>query len=144
MDEVNAVPTFAELVVLDWALLSSDLQFIYLDPVLNYHLGEQAELLVGKSLLSFVHPDEQASAKRDLGSVLETKTLHGSVTRCVSHFIVLFTSHSTTPFSFHPSAFAILGCLLFGDSSVIRAQVLTGLTLTKYRSTKTTLLSILL
>lgn len=67
----------------DWALLSSDLQFIYLDPVLASHLDEQADALVGKSLLSFVHPDEQASAKHDLGSVLESRTLHGSVTRCV-------------------------------------------------------------
>lgn len=64
-----------------WALLSSDLHFIYLDPVLASHLQEQAELLVGKSLLSFVHPDEQASAKQDLGNVLESRTLHGSVTR---------------------------------------------------------------
>ncbi|KAF8896286.1 hypothetical protein BD779DRAFT_1433228 [Infundibulicybe gibba] len=64
-----------------WALLSSDLHFIYLDPVLASHLEEQAELLVNKSLLSFVHPDEQASAKQDLGSVLESRTLHGSVTR---------------------------------------------------------------
>ncbi|KAF8071733.1 hypothetical protein FPV67DRAFT_1667202 [Lyophyllum atratum] len=64
-----------------WALLSSELQFIYLDPVLQSHLEEQAELLVGKSLLSFVHPDEQASAKNDLGGVLESRTLHGSVTR---------------------------------------------------------------
>ncbi|RDB25524.1 hypothetical protein Hypma_006509 [Hypsizygus marmoreus] len=64
-----------------WALLSSELQFIYLDPVLQSHLEEQAELLVGKSLLSFVHPDEQESAKVDLGGVLESRTLHGSVTR---------------------------------------------------------------
>ena len=143
MNSVNVIFTFAEIVFLDWALLSSDLQFIYLDPVLNYHLGEQAELLVGKSLLSFVHPDEQASAKRDLGSVLDSKTLHGSVTRCVSAFIIVFTSHSTTPLSFNPSAFAIPGYLLFGDSSVIRVRVLTGLTLTKCRSTETTSLSIL-
>ena len=56
---------------------------MYLDPVFASHLQEQAELLVGKSLLSFVHPDEQASAKLDLGGVLETRTLHGSVTRYV-------------------------------------------------------------
>lgn len=69
--------------------MSSELQFIYLDPVLASHLDEQAELLVGKSLLSFVHPDEQASAKQDLGSVLESRTLHGSVTRCVSSVLRL-------------------------------------------------------
>ncbi|KAF8199577.1 hypothetical protein BJ912DRAFT_1129641 [Pholiota molesta] len=64
-----------------WALLSAELQFIYLDPVLASHLDGQAETLVGKSLLSFVHPDEQAHAKQDLGGVLESRTLHGSVTR---------------------------------------------------------------
>ncbi|EAU85490.2 hypothetical protein CC1G_06391 [Coprinopsis cinerea okayama7 len=65
----------------DWSLLSSDLQFIYLDPVLAHHLDTEADLLVGKSLLAFVHPEEQQTAKQDLGSVLESKTLHGSVTR---------------------------------------------------------------
>jgi hypothetical protein len=55
-----------------------------MDPVLTSHLAEQADSLVGKSLLAFVHPDEQASAKHDLGSVLESKTVHGSVTRCVA------------------------------------------------------------
>jgi hypothetical protein len=66
---------------IDWALLSADLNFIYMDPVLASHLGEQADALVGKPLLMFVHPDEQDSAKIDLGSVLETKTMHGNVTR---------------------------------------------------------------
>ncbi|THH02800.1 hypothetical protein EW026_g114 [Hermanssonia centrifuga] len=59
-----------------WALLSSNLQFLYLDPVLASHLQEQADLLVGKSLLAFVHPDEQASAQQDLGGVLETPVNH--------------------------------------------------------------------
>ena len=66
---------------LDWALLSSDLNFVYLDPVFSYHLVDQAELLIGRSLLEFAHPDEQTSAKNDLGNVLGTKALHGSVTR---------------------------------------------------------------
>lgn len=64
-----------------WALLSGDLRFIYLDPVLAYHLDTQADVLIGKSLLSFVHPDEQDSAKTDLSGVLGSRTLHGSVTR---------------------------------------------------------------
>ncbi|KAI0749586.1 hypothetical protein C8Q80DRAFT_1101876 [Daedaleopsis nitida] len=64
-----------------WTLLTSDLTFLYLDPVLQTHLAEQADLLIGKSLLAYVHPDEQASAKVDLGAVLESRTLHGSVTR---------------------------------------------------------------
>lgn len=57
---------------------------MYLDPVLASHLAEQADLLLGKSLLEFVHPDEQASAENDLGGVLKSRTLHGSVTRSVS------------------------------------------------------------
>ncbi|KAK7044232.1 hypothetical protein VNI00_007954 [Paramarasmius palmivorus] len=65
----------------DWALLSANLQFIYLDPVLQYHLEEQAGSLVGKSLLSFVHPDEQKTAEHDLGGVLSQNSLHGSITR---------------------------------------------------------------
>ncbi|KAL0954809.1 hypothetical protein HGRIS_003755 [Hohenbuehelia grisea] len=64
-----------------WSLLDADLQFIYLDPVLATHLDDQAESLLGKSLLGFVHPDEQASAKHDLGDVLENRSVHGSVTR---------------------------------------------------------------
>ncbi|KAF8639423.1 hypothetical protein AX17_001513 [Amanita inopinata Kibby_2008] len=64
-----------------WALLNSTLDFIYLDPVLASHLDEQADLLIGKSLLQFVHPDEQASAKQDLGTVVDNKTMHGSITR---------------------------------------------------------------
>ncbi|KIP05026.1 hypothetical protein PHLGIDRAFT_92699 [Phlebiopsis gigantea 11061_1 CR5-6] len=64
-----------------WALLSSDLRFVYLDPVLQSHLSEQADDLVGRPLLQFVHPDEQTSARNDLGGVLESRTLHGSVTR---------------------------------------------------------------
>ncbi|EMD34132.1 hypothetical protein CERSUDRAFT_117628 [Gelatoporia subvermispora B] len=64
-----------------WSLLTPELSFLYLDPVLATHLGEQADLLIGKSLLTFVHPDEQDSARLDLGSVLDSRTLHGSVTR---------------------------------------------------------------
>ncbi len=75
-----------------WALLSPSLQFLYLDPVFQSHLANPdaspstsakaaADVLVGKSLLDFVHPDEQGSAKTDLGNVLDSKTLHGSVTR---------------------------------------------------------------
>jgi len=80
-------------------MLSTDLQFIYLDPVLASHLEDQAELLVGKSLLSFVHPDEQASANQDLGSVLQSRTLHGSVTRYlpISYFPLALFSFKKTP-----------------------------------------------
>ncbi|KAJ6531739.1 hypothetical protein B0H19DRAFT_1214104 [Mycena capillaripes] len=64
-----------------WSLLSANLQFLYLDPVLATHLGPEAHELVGKSLIDFVHPDEQSSAQQDLGNVLDSRTLHGSVTR---------------------------------------------------------------
>ncbi|KDQ14281.1 hypothetical protein BOTBODRAFT_174790 [Botryobasidium botryosum FD-172 SS1] len=64
-----------------WALLNADLQYLYLDPTFNVHMGEQADHLVGASLLDFVHPDERASAQHDLHQVLENRALHGSVTR---------------------------------------------------------------
>ncbi|KAI6025400.1 hypothetical protein PISMIDRAFT_31002 [Pisolithus microcarpus 441] len=64
-----------------WSLLSSDLSFIYLDTILANHLDDEASLLLGKSLLCFVHPDEQETAHNDLTDALEQKTMHGSVTR---------------------------------------------------------------
>ncbi|KAF8348816.1 hypothetical protein F5887DRAFT_1059806 [Amanita rubescens] len=64
-----------------WALLNSSLDFIYLDPILSSHLADQAGLLLNKSLIDYVHPDEQASAKHDIGGVVERKTMHGSITR---------------------------------------------------------------
>ena len=82
----DALPPFSGS---DWTLLSSDLHFVYLDPVLSYHLVDQADLLIGRPLLDFVHPDEQTSAKNDLGNVLTTKALHGSVTRYASFFFLV-------------------------------------------------------
>ncbi|KIM80233.1 hypothetical protein PILCRDRAFT_539477 [Piloderma croceum F 1598] len=70
----------------DWALLSAGLDFIYLDPVLQCHLEAQASLLVGKSLLDFIHPDEHAPAEQDFGIVLESKSSHGSITQHVFQF----------------------------------------------------------
>ncbi|KAL5526849.1 hypothetical protein ACEPAF_8576 [Sanghuangporus sanghuang] len=64
-----------------WALLTASLQFTVLDPVLKYHLREQAPCILDRGLLDFVHPDERESAERDLGSVLAERALHGSVTR---------------------------------------------------------------
>lgn len=64
-----------------WTLLSSELKFIYLDPVLAVHLEQQAESFIGRSLLDFVHPDEVANAEADLGNVVQSRVLHGSVTR---------------------------------------------------------------
>lgn len=69
------------LTATDWTLLSADLEFLYVDPVLHAHLGPQANAIVGRRLLDFVHPDEHASAQQDLRKVLQSRTLHGSVTR---------------------------------------------------------------
>ena len=73
----DALPPFSGS---DWTVLSSDLHFVYLDPVFSYHLLDQADLLIGRPLLAFVHPDDRISAKNDLGNVIRTKALHGSVT----------------------------------------------------------------
>ncbi|KIJ51338.1 hypothetical protein M422DRAFT_26755 [Sphaerobolus stellatus SS14] len=64
-----------------WTLLSSALEFLYIDPVLRGNLGPQADSIIGRRLLDFVHPDEHTSAQQDLRKVLESRTLHGSVTR---------------------------------------------------------------
>jgi hypothetical protein len=123
---VNTTPLFSDHLLtgpVDWSLLSSDLDFIYLDPVLQSHLEEQSESLVGKSLLSFVHPDEQASAKQDLGNVLESRTLHGSVTRYVishSHSpLITPTIHLASVFLVYPQ---------FAVSSAIMVHLLHSLT----------------
>lgn len=134
---------------IDWALLTPDLNFLYLDPVLQSHLQEQAELLIGKSLITFVHPDEQASAKEDLGGVLDSRTLHGSVTRyvppvwssprcirAVSHinwlvyaiFVHLLLLYVESDF---------LACLVSEDSSDIKDPVRTGQMRTRLRWTLT-------
>lgn len=65
----------------DWALLSPDLEFLYIDPVFRSHLGPQADPIIRTRLLDFVHPDEYATAQQDLGKVLDNHILHGSVTR---------------------------------------------------------------
>lgn len=118
----------------DWAMLSEDLHFIYLDPVLQSHLEEQAESLLGESLLSFVHPDEQASAKQDLGGVLNTRTLHGSVTRYV---------HSLSHMLLNPLTFFYIasGSLVYATSVVswvTMALSILGPELKKSLWTKTT------
>jgi len=106
-------------------MLSSDLQFLYLDPVLTTHLEEQADLLVGKPLLSFIHPDEQASAQHDLGEVLKSKTVHGSVTRYVQNSDIHHYHRSTRTFL---TVFVFVACPKFGGCSAMRVHLQTGLT----------------
>ncbi|KAB5596197.1 hypothetical protein CTheo_469 [Ceratobasidium theobromae] len=64
-----------------WSLLDSELRYLYLDPACFAHMAEQATGLIGTCLLDYVHPDEQQSARADLRNVLDSRTLHGSVTR---------------------------------------------------------------
>ncbi|KAG8680877.1 hypothetical protein FRC08_015986, partial [Ceratobasidium sp. 394] len=64
-----------------WGLLDAELRFLYLDPTCYVHMGEQAPALIGTCLLDYVHHDEQHSARADLRNVLDSRTLHGSVTR---------------------------------------------------------------
>ncbi|KAG9122328.1 hypothetical protein FRC07_001357 [Ceratobasidium sp. 392] len=64
-----------------WSLLDAELRYLYLDPTCYVHMGEQAPAIIGTCLLDYVHPDEQHSARADLRNVLDSRTLHGSVTR---------------------------------------------------------------
>ena len=64
-------------------LLNASFSFLFLDPVLMSHMKEQADGLIGHSLLEFIHPDEVENARVDLQSVVENKALHGTVTRSV-------------------------------------------------------------
>ena len=73
-DSLSLLPT-------DWTLLNANLQFLFLDPVLTVHMKEQADGLIGRSLLEFVHPDERQDASIDLHDVVEKHALHGTVTR---------------------------------------------------------------
>lgn len=83
----------------DWSLLSAELEFIYIDPVLAAHLEQQADTLVGKSLLMFVHPDEVQSAKNDLHAVIESRAIHGSVTRYFAQICVYYKLLTLRPVS---------------------------------------------
>ncbi|KAJ4476231.1 hypothetical protein J3R30DRAFT_415997 [Lentinula aciculospora] len=60
-----------------WALLSADLEFMYIDPAMQSDIGGT---IVGRSLLEFVHPEEKSTAQQDLGLVLQSNTVHGSIT----------------------------------------------------------------
>ncbi|KAL7417192.1 hypothetical protein BDY24DRAFT_162440 [Mrakia frigida] len=64
-----------------WSLLTSDLEFLYLDPVLQHHMGAQHHSMLGTSLFSYLHPEELEQAKTDLKGIVDSGTLFGSVTR---------------------------------------------------------------
>ncbi|KDN44198.1 hypothetical protein RSAG8_05671, partial [Rhizoctonia solani AG-8 WAC10335] len=78
--EQHPVPAFGRTRCY-WNLLDSELRYLYLDPTCFVHMGEQAKKVIGTCLLDYVHPDEQKSARADLRGVMDSRTLHGSVTR---------------------------------------------------------------
>ncbi|TKY85188.1 hypothetical protein EX895_006268 [Sporisorium graminicola] len=76
-----------------WALLSADhskgngptgekLEFVYLDPILQQHMAEQASQMVGSDFYDYVHPEERDRVCDDMQKIVESRTLFGSVTRC--------------------------------------------------------------
>ena len=85
--------------ILDWSLLSSELSFVYLDPVLASHLDDWETSLIGKSLRVGLYPFRRANtACTDLTDALEKKTTYGTVTRSV-HLISLRFRYLDHPFS---------------------------------------------
>lgn len=70
-----------------WTILSPSLDYVYLDPMLERHLGEFAQQFLGSNLLDFVHPDERDQLAEDLLprpdriAGVETAGVFGSVTR---------------------------------------------------------------
>ncbi|BGO94347.1 hypothetical protein NBRC10512_002795 [Rhodotorula toruloides] len=71
-----------------WTILSSKLEYAYLDPVLDTHLGAWKDKFVGTSVLDWVHPDERDQLaedllpKEDTVAGVESTGVFGSVTRC--------------------------------------------------------------
>jgi hypothetical protein len=72
-----------------WTILSSKLEYAYLDPVLDTHLGAWKDKFIGTSVLDWVHPDERDQLaedllpKEDVVAGVESTGVFGSVTRCV-------------------------------------------------------------
>ena len=69
-----------------WAILSPNLDFVFLDPILYTHLGDESRKLLGTNLLAYVHPDEVDSLRTDLlptsdAGGVESGGVFGSVTR---------------------------------------------------------------
>ncbi|KAF8311979.1 hypothetical protein DL93DRAFT_2044679, partial [Clavulina sp. PMI_390] len=60
----------------DWVLLDAQFRLLFTDPVLTCHLKEQAQPMIGRSLLEFIHPDERGSASRDFDVVVKQQAIH--------------------------------------------------------------------
>ncbi|CEP09157.1 hypothetical protein [Parasitella parasitica] len=70
-----------------WALLTlENFEFIYLPSLVSdIHIAygvKAGDVLMSKSLLDFIHPDELSLATTDLLNFVRIKTLAGAVTRC--------------------------------------------------------------
>lgn len=83
----------------DWVLLDANLRFLFTDPVLTNHLKDQADAVIGRSLIEFIHPDERESASRDFHVVIQQQAIHGSVTRYVDAVTVDATVKSRFMYS---------------------------------------------
>lgn len=83
-----------------WALLSlENFEFIYLPSLVTDNeivYGVKAgDMLMSKSLLDFIHPDELSLATTDLLNFVQIKTLAGAVTRYI--FFMDFYYYSKKP-----------------------------------------------
>lgn len=58
-----------------------ELDFVYLDPILSVHMKDQANSLIGRGLLEFIHPEVRQKARADLYDSLSVDDLLSSVTR---------------------------------------------------------------
>ena len=71
------------------SVCSDQLNFIFLDPILAEHLGEECSKFIGTNLLSFVHPEELVRMRSDLLprpgvlSGVQAAGVFGAVTRFV-------------------------------------------------------------
>lgn len=65
-----------------WTVMDCKMNFKYLDPVLQEHMGEQAPVMLTKNLVDFIHPEEKEAAEADFAKFRTGTTIFGSVTRC--------------------------------------------------------------
>ncbi|GAA5938109.1 hypothetical protein JCM3775_005344 [Rhodotorula graminis] len=71
-----------------WTILTPQLEYVYLDPTLAYHMGEWSNAFRGSNVLDWVHPDEREQLaddllpKEDRVAGVESAGVFGSVTRC--------------------------------------------------------------
>ncbi|BGP42610.1 hypothetical protein JCM10449v2_006622 [Rhodotorula kratochvilovae] len=86
----DAPPTFPGIgrIRCYWTILTPQLEYAYLDPILQLHMGEWVHAFRGSNVLDWVHPDEREQLAEDLlpkedgvGGV-EGAGVFGSVTRC--------------------------------------------------------------